>query len=279
LLTSGYYRDRIFNEYTEGRLGGSVNVAHMFTKEWSAGVGIRAERITVSNVGGSAFLGLTGLNSPNLNGIGPPEDYLSVRGVNQLYAPRLTVLYDVRDSMVRPTEGGKIETSFEMAFGSFTFPILNIEASRYFTTWQRPDGSGKHVIALRTLVGFEGENTPVYERYFGGGYTNLRGFQFRGVGPNVNGFMVGGTFQFLNRIEYQVPIRANDALYAVAFLDSGTVESKIGITNYRVSAGFGFRISLPMLGPVPLALDFGFPINRAPGDITQLFSFGMGIYP
>ncbi len=262
LFVSGYYRDRIFDEYTEGRLGGRVNLSHMFTKEWSAGLGLRAENISVSNIP-----------------FGAPIDYTSVYGHSRLVAPSITASLDRRDSALRPTEGGRVEASYEQAFGSYTFPIVNIEGSQYFTVRQRPDGSGKHVIAMRSQFSYAGDNTPVYERFFAGGYTNIRGFEFRGVGPNVNGFMVGGQFQFLNRIEYQIPIRANDQLYFVTFLDSGTVESKLNITDYRVSAGFGLRIAIPMLGPVPLALDFGFPINRIGTDRTQTFSFGVGIYP
>ena len=34
LLVSGYYRDRIFDEYTEGREGMRLNLGHQFTKEW-----------------------------------------------------------------------------------------------------------------------------------------------------------------------------------------------------------------------------------------------------
>jgi outer membrane protein insertion porin family len=79
-------------------------------------------------------------------------------------------------------------------------------------------------------------------------------------------------------MEYQIPIRANDNLYLVGFIDTGTVESKIGIHDYRVSAGFGLRITVPMMGPVPIALDFGFPIVKAQTDQTQLFSFWIGLY-
>jgi outer membrane protein insertion porin family len=75
-----------------------------------------------------------------------------------------------------------------------------------------------------------------------------------------------------------VPIRANDNLYFVTFLDSGTVESKAGIQDYRVSAGVGLRITVPMMGPVPIALDFGFPIVRAESDRQQIFSFWVGLY-
>jgi outer membrane protein insertion porin family len=261
LLASGYYRDRIFDEYTEGRLGTRWNVGHQFTKEISGSVGIRAEDIRVRNL---AF--------------GAPVDYTSVEGHSSLVAPSVSVTWDTRDSFLRPTEGGRVEVSYEQAFGSYTFPIFNVEGSRYFTLWERPDGSGKHVLALRSQLSYAGSNTPVYERFFAGGFSSIRGFEFRGIGPNTNGFMVGGQFQFINTAEYQIPIRANDRLYAVAFLDSGTVESKFGINDYRVSAGFGLRVALPMLGPVPLAFDFGFPIVRAESDRTQLFSFGVGIY-
>jgi outer membrane protein assembly complex protein YaeT len=261
LLTSVYYRDRIFDEYTENRLGLRLNLSHQFTKEWGASVGVRAENVGVSNI---AF--------------GAPADYTDAYGHNTVIAPSVSVFWDTRDSFLRPTEGGKVEFSYEQAFGTNTFPIFNVEASRYFTLWQRPDGSGKHVLALRSQLSYAGSNTPVYERFFGGGFQNIRGFEFRGVGPNVNGFMVGGQFQFLNSAEYQIPIRANDRIYFVAFLDSGTVESKFGIHDYRVSAGVGLRLSIPMLGPVPLAFDFGIPIIRADSDRRQIFAFGVGIY-
>jgi outer membrane protein insertion porin family len=236
-------------------------LSHQFTKEWGASVGVRAENVGVSNI---AF--------------GAPADYTDAYGHNTVIAPSVSVFWDTRDSFLRPTEGGKVEFSYEQAFGTNTFPIFNVEASRYFTLWQRPDGSGKHVLALRSQLSYAGSNTPVYERFFGGGFQNIRGFEFRGVGPNVNGFMVGGQFQFLNSAEYQIPIRANDRIYFVAFLDSGTVESKFGIHDYRVSAGVGLRLSIPMLGPVPLAFDFGIPIIRADSDRRQIFAFGVGIY-
>jgi outer membrane protein insertion porin family len=38
------------------------------------------------------------------------------------------------------------------------------------------------------------------------------------------------------------------------------------------------RIVVPMLGPVPIALDFGFPIVQAPFDNKQLFSFWLGFF-
>jgi len=63
---------------------------------------------------------------------------------------------------------------------------------------------------------------------------------------------------WLNSLEYQIPVVASDKFYLVSFIDSGTVERKVEIKDYRVTAGVGMRIVVPMLGPVPIALDFGF---------------------
>src|SRR5262249_10878500 len=49
---------------------------------------------------------------------------------------------------------------------------------------------------------------------------------------------------------------------SVTFVDSGTVGGNTEVQEYRVFAGAGIRIVVPMLGPVPIALDFGFPIDK-----------------
>ena len=46
----------------------------------------------------------------------------------------------------------------------------------------------------------------------------------------------------------------------------------------RLPAGVGLRIVVPMMGPVPIALDFGFPIVRGPDDREQIFSFWVGLF-
>ena len=122
------------------------------------------------------------------------------------------------------------------------------------------------------------EHPPVFGRDYAGGFRSVRGFEFRGVGPDINGFKVGGDFLFLNSTEYQIPVRANDQIYLVGFIDSGTVESRTEMKDYRVSAGVGARSGTTMLGPVPIALDFGFPVVNRPEAPEQLFSFWIGFF-
>ena len=167
--------------------------------------------------------------------------------------------------------------SYEELTGAFTFGVVNLLCNKFWTTYQRPDGSGRQVLVYRGQVGIAGDNDPVYERFFAGGFTTIRGFQWRGVGPNVNGFFTGGDFMLLNSLEYQVPVVAKDNIFLVGFVDSGTVSPRINdFQNYAVSVGFGIRFTVPMLGPVPIALDFGFPVVKPPGDLQQIFNFWMG---
>ena len=45
-----------------------------------------------------------------------------------------------------------------------------------------------------------------------------------------------------------------------------------------LAPGFGFRVKIPALGPVPVAFDFAFPLNKTPGDNTQVFAFYVGLF-
>lgn len=259
LGTNGYYYTRIYNEYDEQRTGGRVILGRRITPQWTLSGAVRVEDVQVDGVVPFA----------------PPEisDFV---GSNFLTGGRLSATFDTRDSYLRPTSGSVIDFGFEECTGTYTFPVATAEYNQYFTLWQRADGSGRHVLAFHSQVGWAGDNTPVFERFYAGGLRSIRGFQFRGVGPDINGFKVGGDFLMLNSLEYQLPVLANDQFFMVGFVDSGTVEQTVEIKDYRVAAGFGFRFVVPMLGPVPIALDFGFPIVKGPHDITQVFSFSMG---
>lgn len=260
MTDSAYYFTRMYNEYTEQREGGRVTLGRQLNRFWNASLGLRVENVAVHNVSSLA-----------------PIDYQSVVGNNFQIGFRANVIRDSRDNYIRPTSGSHLELWYEEVTGEHTFPLTNMIFNKYFTTFQRADGSGRQVLVYHGQTGWAGTTTPVYERFFAGGFTTIRGFQFRGVGPNINGFMVGGDYLLMNSLEYQVPVKADDKIFLVGFVDSGTVSRRIeDLETYRVSVGFGVRFVVPMLGPMPIALDFGFPVHQAPTDIKQVFNFFMG---
>src|SRR4029078_9735231 len=95
------------------------------------------------------------------------------------------------------------------AFGEFSFPRGDFEWAQYLLVRQRPDGSGRHTAGFINKIGVSASDTPVFENYLAGGFSTIRGFQFRGASPKDMGVTVGGRFQWLNSAEYYLPLTAH----------------------------------------------------------------------
>jgi outer membrane protein insertion porin family len=263
LTVSGYYFNRAFAEYNEDRYGTRITVDRRLDPIWRASLMTRIEGINISDVPGFA-----------------PQEIAEDAGGHFLLGLRPGLTRDTRDSYVYPTRGSVFDVGFEQVFGDNTFPIGTVEMTKFFSTryLAREDGSGRHVLGLRTQVSVAGGNAPVYERFYGGGIRSFRGFTFRGLGPFENDLAVGGTFSWLNTAEYQIPLFANDKFHWAFFVDHGTVERNVSIHNYRVAVGTGIRLSIPALGPLPLAIDLAVPLTKGPDDRKQLVNFSVGVF-
>jgi outer membrane protein insertion porin family len=264
---SGFYYSRAYTEWYETRVGGRVALGYQFSPDLSGNIAYRGARVGISQPLDSSI-----------------PDLAEAVGDNALHGFQAALAHDTRDNPFLATEGHLIQASIEQVIGTWQYPRAEIDLRQHFTMYERPDGSGRHVLSLSGSVGYTGDNTPVYDRYFAGGFSTIRGFAFRDASPmkwgsNVNDMVVvGGDFQLLASAEYMFPITADDMLRGVVFCDTGTVEPTIKewSNKYRVAPGFGLRISVPAMGPAPLAFDFAFPIAWNPGDRFEMFSFFVG---
>ena len=260
---SGSFFDRRFRDWDEERLGGRVSWGYQWVeKDLSANLAYRGENITISN-------------APNAGAVAQLGEVI---GSNSLHGFKITTINDTRDSSFLPTKGRYLEMSAEYVTGTFDYPRLAIDFRRFFLLRERPDHSGRHVLSFSTNVGWMGEDAPIYEHFYAGGFSTMRGFDFRGASPvdAATGVEVGGEFQWLNSVQYLFPITADEMLHGVVFCDFGTVESGVKINDFRVVPGFGLRVTVPALGPAPIALDFGFALNESDTDDKEVFSFSMG---
>jgi outer membrane protein insertion porin family len=261
LSLSGYYTSSAFNEFTLNRYGGRGTLDYRFDNSpiWLSSFTTRVEGVDVTRVP-----------------VGAPPAITDDLGKHFLLGLRTGLTRDTRDSFLMPSTGSLLDVGYEQLLGDYTVPIGTAEFTKFWTLHQARDGGWKGILAHRTSLTVMGGDAPVFERVFGGGFRSLRGFAFRGVGPVQNGYYVGGDFAFLNTVEYQLPLVANDRISFVAFCDHGTVNRGVSLDDYRVSVGVGLRLRVPALGPLPIALDFGFPVRRAPQDQKQIFSFYLG---
>jgi outer membrane protein insertion porin family len=295
----------------------------------------------------------------NLDEESTPTAYLA-EGSNSLVSEELTFRLSQLDSDASPTDGwyGQLATEFGFA-GDVRLWKNSLEAKRYFLLARNED-ERPHVLsvgaklALAQPLGssveadpnlFDEDFVPIYESYFAGGSTTVRGFAYGGAGPHGQGdpFLsrrsgetpnerlrrlgnvarsvlendgdpMGGQLQFVTSAEYTFPMY-EDVLRGVLFLDAGMVRhsfssshgleeddvlaiqrdllgststglQQIGtalefddgdsfFSDVRVAVGFGVRIRIPALGPVPLALDIGIPVREQDGDDTQIISFSI----
>src|SRR6185437_1502334 len=258
---NGFFFNRYYQNWTEQRLGGRISFGYQLTPDMSAMFALRAENVHIGN--------------PT---VPTPPELTRVLGDTQLYSGSVQVVHDTRDSPFLATQGHRFSMELEQAFGTFSFPRAIINTQKYFLLHQRADGSGRHVLSFVNDTGFTGSQTPIYENFFAGGYNTLRGFYYRGASPLDLGVQVGGRFEFLNSVEYMLPITADDSLRAVTFVDFGAVEpnTELKAQDFRIAPGFGLRVNIPAMGPAPIALDFAFPVHKAPGDHIQVFNFFMG---
>jgi outer membrane protein insertion porin family len=256
---SGFYYNRYYDDWTETREGGRISIGRLLNRYWSAGVAVRLESVDMGSFPA-----------------GSPPILTSTAGRSFLSTVQGTLTYDTRDSAFLPTQGHFLEVAYEQGFGEYTYPRVELTGSQFFTVWERPDGFGKHILQFRGQAGWTGDETPIFERFFAGGYSSFRGFAFRGVTPRQNGIGIGGQFMFLGTAEYMIPITADDNIRAVLFSDFGSIEEDVTLDDFRVTAGFGFRLAIPAMGPAPIALDFGFPILSESFDDERIFSFYVG---
>jgi outer membrane protein insertion porin family len=143
---------------------------------------------------------------------------------------------------------------------------------------------------------FQIPNVPIFDRLYLGGSNNLRGFNFRDVGPrDQHGQPLGGQSMARGTVELTFPIivKARGAIfYDTGFVNAdaydfgintivnthnahGTTPAKATeiYDNVASDVGFGLRLDLPI---GPLRVDYGFPIQTDGRSSNGHFNFNVG---
>jgi outer membrane protein insertion porin family len=185
--------------------------------------------------------------------------------------------WDRRDNPFLTRSGERITYTWWVAGPGGTEQIygFDVEASKY---WRLPWDTILLINAEVAGVDRWGDQTKlvkIYDRLFLGGSNNLRGFDFRDVGPkDHNGEPLGGQSMARATIEWTFPIveKARGAL----FYDTGFVNTNpwdYNFNNVASDIGFGLRLDLPI---GPLRVDYGIPLQQAGNHGSGKFNFNVG---
>ncbi len=189
-----------------------------------------------------------------------------------------TFLYDTRDSVFLTRRGHRIVVTPHIAGGFLggntqTYGF-NIEGSQYFLF------PYDVILTLNGEVGLVdnwggGARVPLFDRLFLGGANDLRGFNFRDVGPkDENGESLGGNTLARFTIEATVPLipRVRGAVfYDTGFVNAGAYD--FGTQHIVSDVGVGLRLDLPV---GPLKIDYGIPIQKDNNSGGGKIQFSVG---
>ena len=189
-----------------------------------------------------------------------------------------TVLYDNRDSVFLTRHGHRVIFTPRIAGGflggNTQLYGFNLEGSQYF------------LLPFDMILTFNGEvgvvdnwgsgaRVPIFDRLFLGGANDLRGFNFRDVGPkDSNGEPLGGGTLARGTIEVTVPIIPR--IRGAVFYDTGYVNPgayQFGTVHLASDAGVGLRLDLPV---GPLKIDYGIPIQKDNNTNGGKIQFSVG---
>lgn len=147
----------------------------------------------------------------------------------------------------------------------------SIAQFEFKTKYIFPFGKGRLVNRLdlgMTSAG-ELEDLPKSLRFFAGGGSSVRGYDFESIGvENDSGSVIGGKNLLVGSLEYEYPIK--DEWSIAAFIDAGDAFNDWNDVDMEIGVGFGGRYRSP-IGPV--RVDVGFPDGRV-GDATFHLSVG-----
>jgi len=272
-------RLRRYTTHDEDRFEKIVRFGRKLTFDVFVSLGLRHADVTVDNLDSLVPLGL--------------QDQ-AFRGDQTIVGPTFDVSSRSLDNLLSPHKGYQVRFSsafFSNEFGSdYEYWSNELRTDFYLPVGETAEGV-KPVLHLEIDTGAAqpfGDDfaVPFSERYFAGGSRSARGFDFRGIGPfdPLSGEALGGESYLSGTLEYLYPLHTVqqpgsfqriEALRGGVFLDFAVLNEdpwKLDLNDTRLSAGFSIGLAYPL----PLQINFGYPLRRFDGDNRQTFSFNFG---
>jgi outer membrane protein insertion porin family len=256
-------------DFTRLRTGGTLSLGYRLSDDWLVN-----STYTLENVDAEL------INSKI------PLDVASQSGVTS--SVRGSLSYDTRDNRLFPTRGNYTTVSAEIAeeaLGSQNDFTRYVGRTRfYFPIWKGL------VFKTNTTMGYvtspEATPIPLFERFFVGGIFTIRGFSRNSIGErlyiaenpddSLKPFTIGGTREFIQNVEVEIPVFPEVGIRGVVFFDAGNAwgdPEEVDLLKLHTSAGLGFRWQSPV---GPLRFEWGWPLNPRPEDDPMVFEFTIG---
>jgi outer membrane protein insertion porin family len=199
----------------------------------------------------------------------------------KISGPSIGFVHDTRSDPLDPRRGTlfSIETLLSAAaLGGDSFVKGSALIARYEEVRAGTVIAGSARLGLSRAFG-DSVELPLPERFFAGGPSLMRGFKVDEVGPGTFNFdnvfvPTGGNALLAAALEVRVDV--TKAIGFQVFAETGNVYSRVSaikLKEMREVAGIGLRYRSPF---GPLRLDWGFKLDRRPGEGLYQLHLGVG---
>ena len=279
-----------FDDFTRGGTGAGVRVLYPLP---ALGYEKLFGRFSLEEVRIGAEYRLEDAEITDINRRSPPS-IVAEEGQSLTSSLRPIISRNTLNSLFDPTRGSTQELSFEYAGLGGESDFVKVDArARFYWPVFKSSLLGTFVYSLGGTIGWGtgeegrgGNELPLFERYFPGGISSVRGFKTRTLGPReeirdpqggeYGSDPIGGSNQLVVNNELIFPIVEQLGLKGVVFVDLGNAWAETNAYDFgdlRYAAGGGVRWLSP-LGPI--RIEVGFPINQKKDDKTSLVLFSLG---
>ena len=181
-----------------------------------------------------------------------------------------------------PTDGSKtsVKTTIGLPVADFNYYLFETSYTGYSPILDNK--ILKYSSRFKTGTGYAGDELPFYKRFFEGGSSSVRGFDFNSLGAKyaTTNEPKGGELSWISSIAVAAPGSyvgiKNQNIRISAFIDGGLIgeeQSDFDLTEMRVSSG----LALNWLTPIgPIGIHYAIPLVKKNGDLTKTFSFALG---
>ena len=194
-----------------------------------------------------------------------------------------TFSYDRRDVRFLPTEGYYIRFDQDVAGLGFDNRFIRHEVRMEYYYPLFPDVVASLSGSAGHIFGILGEDVRLPNRFFIGG-SNLRGFQFGGVGPrdSETDDRLGGNTYYVGSAELRFPLGLPEELriFGRTFVDAGSLRT-VDVSGPTLDESNGLRVAagvgLSWLSPLgPLSVNFAQAVKKESKDETEFFMLNFG---
>jgi len=255
-----YKNQRDYPDFHRRAVGLEVSLGKRFWEYWNAGIAYNLEQVDVSDISSGASVVV--------------QDQFG-KTITSAISP--SIVRDTRDNYIDPTRGSLngLYTTFAGFGGDNKFIKGVIDSGWYYPFIYDT------TIHLRGRIGWiegiMGKTVPLYENFYVGGLSTVRGLAWGEAGPKdtATNEPIGGTKELVLNAEYIFPIIKELKIKGVVFVDWGSASaSNQAITHdLRYTTGTGVRWISPF-GPV--RIEWGFNIARRNGEAASKVEFSFG---